>query len=139
MPRLHYMWRGKKPSTDLHEQKLKTRKISKGCAFWVGFDKIIFTHPIGPNPKILRIRKPFLLKTRINYGGSATKIRNRTGNGPWEFKFEVEIRPEIVSWPFPCMHSKEKLSCKEVIWSAAIAARMRIDSPISNKKQQILM
>ena len=38
-------------------------------------------------PKLrFALQKPFLLKTRINLGVSATTIRNRIGNSSWRFQ-----------------------------------------------------
>jgi len=36
--------------------------------------------------KILHYKSHFSFKTRINLGGSATKIRIRIGNSPWGFQ-----------------------------------------------------
>jgi len=60
----------------LHDQWLKTREISKDLPFG-GFVKKIHP-PTNPQiPKILHYKSSFSLKTRINLGGSATKIRIR--------------------------------------------------------------
>jgi len=68
----------------LHNQWLKTHEISQGCAFW-GFRQKIFTPPPLP-PKFRKCcttKAVFLLKTRINLGGSATNIRIRIANSRW--------------------------------------------------------
>jgi len=39
-----------------------------------------------PNSVNFALQKPFSLRTRINLGGSPTKIRIRIGNSPWGFQ-----------------------------------------------------
>jgi len=48
-------------------------------------------HPHQPQIlKILHYKSRFSFNTPINLGGSATKIRIRIGNSPWDFKFGVK-------------------------------------------------
>jgi len=52
-----------------------------------GFVEKFSPHPHHPQIlKILHYKNRFLLKTRINLGGSATKFRIRIGNSPWAFE-----------------------------------------------------
>jgi len=47
-------------------------------------EKMVTTTPTSDQIlKILHYKSRFSLKTRINLGGSATKIRIRIGNRPW--------------------------------------------------------
>jgi len=60
--------------------------------FW-GFVKKWSPTATSPQiPKILHYKSRFVLKTRINPGVSATKIRSQIGNSPWHggFKFCVK-------------------------------------------------
>jgi len=52
-----------------------------------GSSKMSTPPPTGLKiPKILHYKSRFSLKTRINVGGSATKIRIRIENSPWGFQ-----------------------------------------------------
>jgi len=66
----------------------QTREIRQGGP--LGVRPKIFTPPDRPQIlKILHYESSFARKTRINLGGSATKIsffNRKLGNSPWEFQ-----------------------------------------------------
>jgi len=64
----------------------KRVKSAKDVPFG-GFVKNGHTTPTSPQIlKILHYKSRFSFKTRINLGGSATKIRIRIGNSLWGFQ-----------------------------------------------------
>jgi len=74
--------RGKTPERIRTHNGSKRVKSAKDMPFG-GFVKMITPVPTSPQIlKILHYKSRFSLKTRINLGGSPTKIRIRIGNSP---------------------------------------------------------
>jgi len=87
----------------------KRVKSAKDVPFG-GLVKMVTPLPTSPQIlKILHYKSRFSLKTRINLGGSSTRIRIRIGNSPWRF--------QIWGWKFDRKYNSGHLcACAAENW-----------------------
>jgi len=98
-----------KPVNGFARSMAQTREIRQGCAFW-GIRQKIFTPTPNINqiPKMLHYWSSFSRKTRINLGGSSTKIAYSNKKQPMAISnFRLKIWPDAVFWPFLRVRSRK--------------------------------